>query len=779
VFAQNTIEVRGVVRNEKGQVLARVLVSQVGLAAKTSTDESGKYTLTSRLQNFSLSYKLLGYQTEVIKFSVEKGQLIQQDVVLHPKVEELKTVEIRQKENELRNAQEIQVKDLLSLPSVSMNFESILKTLPGVSTNNELSSQYSVRGGNFDENLIYVNDVEINRPVLVRNGQQEGLSFINPDLVGQAYFSAGGFGARYDDKLASVLDVKYKQPDSNQTIISGGLMGLSLTTKLKFKQSYLLFGYRRKDNRSILSTQDQSGSYRPSFNDLQAVYQYDLSDKFSVNLLANFNTGRFQLIPESRETLFGTIDKPIRLNIDYLGKEIDDYRTAGGALTAAYHPNANFSLKWINSFFDFSERERFDIEGNYVFEEIDNSQSIGGFGAVKKNRGLGTYFSHARNQLETYIAATQLKISHQIAKHSFTYGIKAEQSSFNDQMNEYSFIDSAGYILPVNSHSFTFQNLVQANNQLKMNTFSGYLQDNIQLTERSNFQLGFRLCSSSLTNELLFSPRIQYNFRPNENHNWRFTAGVYQQMPSYRSIRFADGTLFLGQKPQRSYNASVAYDMAFIGLGTRLKFTSELYYKYFDRMIPYTVDNVRIKYLANQLTVGNTFGADFSIGGELVKDLMSHFRISFLQANQRSISGQSNSYQRRPSDQRVNVSLFFQDRLFRSPTYKVHLNLLYGSRLPVGSPFVSGYSDDFTLAPYRRVDIGFSTDFLDKKRLKPVHFLSNYFSSVIAYAEVFNLLNINNTVSYLWLRDVDWVSYAIPNYLTMRQLNFKLIFKFK
>ena len=786
------VKVSGVVYNEKNQPLPKVIVSLVGLAGNDVTNEQGKYTIQSRLSNFSLRFKVIGYKVETIKFSEKKGAEIIKDIILRPDVKELKTVKVTSKQNQLNNAQSINVVDISSLPTVSMNFEAILKTLPGVSTNNELSSQYSVRGGNFDENLIYVNDIEINRPILIRNGQQEGLSFINPDLVSSARFSAGGFNARYNDKLSSVLDVRYNKPDSNQYTLTAGLMGLSATGKAAFKNSHLLFGFRRKDNRNVLGTQDERGSYRPSFNDFQALYQYDFSEKFSVNTLLNFNSGSFNLIPESRETQFGTLASPMRLKVDYEGQEIDNYYTYGGAVTGLFRPNKDVAVKWINSYFEIVEREKFDIDGNYVFEEIDNNYGDGGFGAVRKNRGLGSYYNYGRNSLNSSVASTELKVEHRAGKHDFTYGARFEQARYVDEINEYNYIDSAGYILPANTNSFTFENAIFSKNKLNINTVSAYLQDSYAISSKTDVQLGVRVNYNDLSTEVLVSPRFLLLYRPQEHQLWKFTAGIYRQAPSYRSIRDLDGALNIDQKSQRSYNVSAGYDFAFTGLGTRMKFTSELYYKYSDRMIPYTVDNVRVKYLATETAKGNTYGADFSVGGELIDELMSFFRVSFLSANQdiigdsyvnKDANGQNQTifpgYLKRPTDQRVNVSMFFQDRLFRSPTYKVHLNLLYGSRLPIGSPQVATYTDDFSIPAYRRVDIGFSNDFLDKRSVKKPQFLSKYFSSVIAYAEVFNLLNINNTVSYLWLKDVSNVSYAIPNYLTGRQLNFKLIFKLK
>ncbi|MDQ7949411.1 MAG: TonB-dependent receptor, partial [Pedobacter sp.] len=706
---------------------------------------------------------------------------------------ELEQVTITNKQNQLSNTNTINIADLYSLPSVSGNFENILKTLPGVSTNNELSSQYSVRGGNFDENLVYVNDVEINRPILIRNGQQEGLSFINGDLVTRAKFSAGGFEARYNDKLSSVLDVKYDRPDSNQLILTSGFLGTSLSAKQLAQKSYLLLGLRYKNNSSILNQQDNKGNYSPNFGDAQFLYQYNFSPKFSISALGNYNFGQFKLVPEDRDTQFGTLQTQLRLHIAYNGQEIDSYRTAGGAITLAYSPQPNLVVKWINSYFETRERERFDIEGSYTFDELETNFGAAGFAAVRINRGIGTYLNYARNSLTSKTFSSEVKTDQSFDNHVFSWGIRYEKNRYNDVISEYHLTDSAGYILPYDSKKFYIDQSINVANQVDIDNFSAYIQDSYSLSPNTDLQLGLRSSFNSLSREMMLSPRLLLAYRPPSNNKiFRFTAGIYQQAPTYRTIRAYDGSLDLEQRGQRSYHTSAGLDYAFDALGTRLKFTGETYFKYTDRMIPYIVDNIRIKYLSSSVAKGHTYGADFSIGGEFVKDLVSYFRLSVMKADQ-DIRGDSYEkrdangniyiyypgYLKRPTDQRINFSVFFQDRLLKSPTYKVHLNMLYGSRLPIGSPNSTYYSDEFRIPAYKRVDIGFSKDFLDDFALRKPRFLQRYFNSFMAYIEVFNLLNINNTVSYLWLKDVDNIQYAVPNYLTGRQINFKLILKFK
>ncbi|TKC10327.1 TonB-dependent receptor [Pedobacter polaris] len=793
VNAQPLVRVTGKILDPKSNPLQQVTVSVLGQQESTLTDLNGDYTIYSKTTSFSLKFNLLGYKPVISKVNEKAAGRIVIDLILIPNINELEQVTVTNKQNQLSNTSTINIADLSSLPSVSGNFEAILKTLPGVSTNNELSSQYSVRGGNFDENLIYVNDVEISRPILIRNGQQEGLSFINGDLVTRAKFSAGGFEARYGDKLSSVLDVKYDRPDSNQIVLTTGFLGTSFSAKHVADKSFFLAGLRYKNNSSVLNKQDNKGSYNPNFADAQLLYQYNFSDKFSLSALGNFNIGQFKLIPEDRETQFGTLSTQLRLNIAYNGQEIDSYRTAGAAVTATFSPQPNLVIKWINSYFNTKERERFDIEGRYIFDELETGLSSNRFTSVRINRGIGTYLNYARNSLNSQTLSSEIKADQNFDNHVFSWGIRFEKSRFKDELSEYHLTDSAGYILPYDSKKFYLEQSIQKANEIDIDNYSAFAQDSYSLSKNTTLQLGVRGSYNSLTEQLLVSPRLLLAYRPTNNKQIiRFTAGIYQQAPTYRSIRAFDGNLNLTQKAQRSYNSSIGFDYAFDGLGTRLKFSSEAYFKYSDRLVPYIIDNVRIKYLSSETAKGHTYGADFSIGGEFVKDLVSYFRISFMKANQDIIGdsyvmknavGQQTTiypgYLKRPTDQRINFSVFFQDRLLKSPTYKVHLTMLYGSRLPIGAPQSDHYSDDFQIPAYKRVDIGFSKDFLDDFALRKPKLLEKYFNSFTAYIEVFNLLNINNTVSYLWLKDVDNIQYAVPNYLTGRQFNFKLILKFK
>jgi hypothetical protein len=777
VSAQPLVKITGLVTDESGHALQQVTVAIPGQSQSSATDKHGLYNIYSKSKSFTLKYTLLGYHPVLMNINQDKAGRITQNVTLAINPNELEQVTITNKQNQLSNSTIINIADAAGMPSVSGNFEAILKTLPGVSPNNELSAQYSVRGGSVDENLVYVNDVEISRPVLVRNAQQEGLSFINSDLLSAAKFSAGGFEARYGDKLSSVLDVKYDKPDSSTATLNAGLLGVSFSSKIVNRNSYLLAGIRYKNNTGILSKQDSKGVYTPNFTDVQVIYNHDLSPKFSLNLLGNFNSGMFKLIPESRETEFGTLNASVRLNVDYEGEEKDNYQTAGGAVTLKFIPRPNYVVKWINSYFRTDEKERIDIQGWYLLDKDKNE--TGNADPSGPARSIGGYINYASNGLISQSFSSELKYDQTFKSHTFSWGLRFERKDYRDDLNEYSLIDSAGFVSNVQEHNFYQDNSISVKNKLAIQYYTGYIQDSYSLSAHTDLQLGVRGSFNDLSGQLLFSPRLLLAYRPPGNNRiFRFTAGLYQQAPDYRSIRDFNGLLNLNQKAQRSYNTSAGLDYAFDALGTRLKFSSEVYLKYLDRLVPYMMDNVRVKYLATEVAKGYTYGADFNIGGEFVKDLLSYFRISFMKSAQ-DIKNDNYGYLKRPTDQRVNFSAYFQDRLMNSPTYKVHLSLLYGSKLPVGAPLVQRYSDDFHIPAYRRVDIGFSKDFLDDFAVKKPAFLEKYFSSFTAYVEVFNLLNINNTVSYLWLKDLDNVQYAVPNYLTSRRLNLKLVIKFK
>lgn len=792
LYAQSTFQLQGAVRSEKGEPLSGVNIRIYNSKARTQTDDKGFYTLRLSQNKVILTYSRLGFKSLTLELGLLEGISNVQDVILSEESRSLEEVQISGKTDNIANFLSINAGNIRSLPSVSGNFESILKALPGVSANNELSSQYSVRGGNFDENLVYLNDVEIYRPLLVRNGQQEGLSFINPELASSVNFSAGGFESKYGDKLSSVLDVKYLRPDSLALIISPGLSGNSATLKLPNKNNFLLAGIRFKNNRHLLNKQETRGSYQPNFADYQLLYSRDVNKKLTLSLLADYNLNNFNLEPASRETTFGSSTEVLRLRVDYRGKEADRYESLAGAFTLLYKPRPTLNFKWINSVSHLNEQERFTIEGQYVFDELETG--LAGSEMVRANRGIGASLEHARNRLKTTIYSSELRAYKQFHSSFLLGGLRLQQTRLNDNLNEFSLIDSAGYTLPNQPGPLLLSNLVQANNTLRTNQVSAFIQNTFQLSPKFTLDVGLRGNYNSYTNEFLLSPRLSAAWKPAQKNDLtlRLAAGLYDQPPFYREFRNFDGTLNPGAKAQRSAHFLAGADYSFYGLGTRLRFSSEIYYKLLNRLTPYKIENLRIRYYAGQHSKGYAAGADFSLSGEFVPELESSFRLSLMKSSEdiagdfylnKNASGNivkvEPGYLKRPSDQRVNLSVFFQDRLLNSPAYKVHLNLLYGSALPVGPPGTGRYRDVFKIPAYKRVDIGFSRNFLDPRSKRKPLFLQRNFAALTAYAEVFNLLDISNTVSYLWIKDVSNNQYAIPNYLTPRLFSFRLIASLK
>ncbi|WP_304068740.1 TonB-dependent receptor [Pedobacter glucosidilyticus] len=792
IFAQQTLRLSGKISNAQSESLSGVEISVKDLDVKKISNIKGEYLINLKPGNYTLTFSLSGYNTNISNLKLEKNTVL--NVVLVKDKQMLDVVVVNDQSTRIEGMTGINARNFELSPNVAQSFEAMLKQLPGVSTNNELSSQYSVRGGNFDENLIYINDVEIFKPYLVRNGQQEGLSLINPDLISNVKFSAGGFSARYGDKLSSVLDVNYKTRDTTASVISVGTNGLSASTFFVQKKFNVALSFRNKRNRFVLNAQPIRGSYDPRFYDLQTLVNYKANSRLNVEFLGIANSSEFSLLPQSRETTFGTLQQTLRLRVNYEGQEIDQYTNLVGALTFNYKLNDKAKLKWINSAFIMSERENFDITGSYLFDEVETDFLGGGFGNVVTNRGIGAFQDYGRNQMDARVLASDIKYYFSKNNTHWETSLRFQQDYIKDELLEFNYLDSAGYTLPNdNTNGFPLFDYRNASNTLTTNRISGYILNTSDIGEHFILASGLRFNYNSFTKEFLPSPRLVLTYNPKKEKDiiYRFASGYYVQTPFYRELRGFDGQINPDVKSQKSLHFIASSDYKFKSFGTNLRFNTEVYYKALLQLTPYELENLRVRYNAGLTSKGYAAGLDFSISGEFVRDLESSFRLSLMKTEE-DINGDSftrtdaNGNQqvvfpgfiKRPTDQRVNFSIFFQDRLFNSPTYKVHLSLLYGSRLPSWPPKTNNFTTNFTIPPYRRVDIGFSKDILDKESIKRFKWFDTYFNSFIVYAEVFNLLNINNTVSYLWLTDVNNNRYAIPNFLTSRQLNFKIIAKF-
>ncbi len=819
---QEWASVKGKIKDENNKVLELVNVSIMGKPGGAVSDKRGNFELKIPAgENLIVVFSFVGFENREYTLNLAPGQTEVIDAVMVGSAEMLPDIVIQDERIRNTNLQRIDPKEVAVIPSITGTVESLIKTLPGVSSNNELSSQYSVRGGNFDENLVYVDDIEIYRPFLIRSGQQEGMSFLNSDLTSAILFSAGGFEAKYGDKMSSVLDIKYKRPQEFAGSVSASLLGASAHLEGASKDqrfSYLL-GVRYKTNQYVLNALETKGDYKPEFFDVQTVLRYKLSDKLELSVLANIATNKFMLVPETRETNFGTISDAKRLTIYFDGQEVDNYRTYLGALKLNYKPSKEVNLNFIASGFNSDESETFDIQGQYWIGRVETGLGQSDFGDVTTTDGVGTFLNHARNYLNATVLNAEHRGSYESGISYLIWGAKYQHEIIDDQLYEWELIDSAGFTLPhppdqpgQNNPDLTpldMYDFAKSDAQLSTNRYSSFVQNTWNLgSEKQDFAItaGLRAQYWDLSEQFLLSPRASFSYHPNWKNDmlFRFATGYYYQPAFYRELRNFDGAITDDQRAQKSIHFVGGMDWNLQIWDRPFKFVTEVYYKILDDLIPYEVDNVRIRYYADQRAKGYAAGIDMKINGEFVPGIESWASLSIMKTEE-DIYDQSyykyydefdnfigvgiepnpdaaenikSEYIRRPTDQRFRFSIFFQDYLPMNPTYKMHLALYYGSNLPFGPPKSERYQQFFKMPPYRRVDIGFSKQLIgDHTRFKQGNPLGKITSMWISL-EVFNLLQVNNTISYLWVTDVTGFQYAVPNFLTPRQLNLKLVAKF-
>lgn len=822
IIAQDGI-LRGVVRDSTGKEVEAVSVSIVGQAGGVITDMRGRYELhIPPYKDITIGFSSLGFSPLTITIQLTPGEQRTYNPVLHSSISNLNVVTIKGEQSRDISTIKIEPRTIEMLPSVSGNFESVLKTMPGVVSNNEMSSTYSVRGGNFDENLVYVNDIEIYRPFLVRSGQQEGLSFINSDLVSGITFSSGGFGAMYGDKLSSVLDIKYRTPQklagsAYASLLGAGfhLEGLSKNDKFSW-----LAGFRQKSNQFLLNSLDTKGDYKPSFTDFQTLLNYKLTSKTEISFLANYSANKYKVIPSTRQTEFGNINEALRFTVYFDGQEIDKYNTSQGALSITHKVNDHLKLKFIAAAFTTKEQEFYDILGEYYLDELEKDPGSSQFGSVAFNKGIGAFLDHARDELTANVFSGEHKGYYNTDKMSLQWGVKLQHETINDKIDEWQYRDSADFSIthPQDNPGDTtrsyigqqivLNNVVKNNINLQSNRMNGFVQNSWNINAYT-ITAGVRATYWDLNKDLNISPRAAIAYKPTsyKNLTFRFSTGYYYQPPFYRELRGLDGNINKDVVAQRSIHFVLGTDYQFLSWGRVFKLTSEAYYKKMDNLIPYKVDDTRIRYLAKNDATGYATGLDFRVNGEFVSGVESWASLSFLKTEENLKDDYYYTYHNksgeviipgytydqvavdsvkhspgnipRPSDQRVTFSIFFQDYLPKFPSFRVHLNLIFGTGLPYGPPGPDRYKDILRGPSYRRVDIGFSKMIIDedaenKSRLPVVKKLRSLSVSL----EVFNLLQVSNTVSYTWITDVTGRQYGIPNYLTSRIINLKLQAKF-
>lgn len=730
---------------------------------------------------------------------LKKGQVYTLNIQLKAASTLLGDVIVTDQKSRKESFSRIKPKHVSVLPGNSGGIEAILKTLPGVSSANELSSQYSVRGGNFDENLVYVNGIEVYRPFLVRSGQQEGLSFVNTDMVSSILFSAGGFDAKYGDKMSSVLDITYKLPRKNAASLQLSLLGASAYAEGTNKNGRLayLIGARHKTNKYLFSAMDTKADYTPKFYDLQTFINYEINTDWQISFLGNISKNQYTMVPKNRDTEFGTVNEALKLRIYFEGQEVDKYETYFGALSSTYQPNTELQLQFTTSAFSTFEQENFDILGEYWLYQLDNNMGSDDFGDVAFDRGVGKYLNHARNSLNARVINFSHKGNYNKEALKVAWGFRLQKEEIEDKISEWNLIDSAFFNFPHPDDSIglpsnpdqqiVMSELLKTEINLSSYRNSGYMQVSKDIGNLT-LNAGTRGSYWTYNEELLLSPRASLAYAPiwEKDVVFRAASGIYYQSPFYRELRTPEGTLNSNIKAQKSTHYVFGADYLFYKWGRPFKWITEVYYKDLKNLIPYKVDNVRIQYLANDLSNGYASGIDMKVNGEFVSGVESWASLSIMKTEEdiigdTKVDANGNivevGFIPRPTDQRVNFSMFFQDYIPGNPNYKMHLNMVYGTGLPFGPPNSEKHQDILRIPDYRRVDIGFSAVLKSAEKQSKLKWI-NAFNSIWISAEVFNLLDINNTVSYLWVADVSGREYAVPNYLTSRQLNAKLILSF-
>lgn len=801
--------VSGRVLDDEDHPMAGVSIVQLGKEKGILSSDSGTFRLTVPSERaIALVFSYTGYKS------------IQQNVLLNQKEEERLTIRMTR---EIRNMKDVTVtapaadrkeagliklnpKDVINVPTPTGGIESLIKVFVG--STNELTSQYSVRGGNYDENLIYVNDFEIFRPYLVSNAQQEGLSFINPEMTKGVSFYNGGFQARYGDKISSVLDIQYKTPTRFGGSAYVGLLeqGLELEGISKNKKFTYLVGGRNRNNKNLLSSQETKGSYVPSSNDVQGLFTYQFNPKNSLELLGVYSRTSFKLIPQSAQ-LTSEVFSPyfssnLALDVFFNGQEKDQYATNMVGLTFKHQQNKNWSWKWMVSRFNDHEREAYDIAGDYLFGERDFDKSSADFGTIVNALGAGRYQNYARNNLDITVYNITHKGYLRTGKNFWQYGISAERQTIDDRVHSFQYQDSAGYSLPNRQGAMALYQAQNGSANLDINRYSGFLQDNISFGGRRDFtlQAGVRVNYNDLNKETLISPRLGFSWKPRNSSRdvvFRGAVGIYNQPPFYRELRREDGSLNTGVKAQKSWQATGGVDYNFHSKDRPFRLSVEAYYKQLWDVNPYDVNNVHIQYFASNNAKAYAAGIEGRLFGNLVKDAESWISIGLMQTKEK-INGASyynysidslnrptdstlvrQGYIRRPTDRLLTLGMFIQDYLSTNKNVRVYLSLLYGSNLPFNVPGSVKYRNALIIDPYIRTDIGFSLLLLDSDKAKrrshnPFRGVENIWATL----EVFNLIDRENTISYLLIKDFSNTTYALPQRLTPRLINLKLITRF-
>lgn len=796
------VYVRGYVLNETQQAVEMVNIFEHTQTEGTTTNENGYYELAlQKADTFKITFSCIGYKSVEKTFSTDK-ESVTLNITLEEDATELATIEVNSQGHQTIMMQKVDASKIKYLAGPSNSIESLLSTFAGVNSTNEMSTQYSVRGGNFDENSVYVNNIEVYRPLLIRAGQQEGLSFINPDMVSSVEFSSGGFGAQYSDKMSSVLDIKYKTPTKFEASTSVSLLGATAYVGSASKNFTQIHGLRYKTSNYLLGTLDTKGEYAQNFVDYQTYLTFRFSDKWSASFLGNISQNSYRFIPKDRETTFGTFQSSRNFKVYFEGQEDDKFRTLFGAFTVDYKPLKNLKFSFMASAFNTFEKETYDITGEYWLSDVDISNNTTDESEAT-TLGSGTYHEHARNKLSATVANLSYLGEFNKGNHLLKFGLSGQGEFIEDEINEWEFRDSAGYSLPFNPDQVNLIYNLTSKNSMKSWRLSAFAQEYYKL--RRNHGLwtlsgGIRASYWSFNEEWLISPRLAVSLYPKwkADFTFRFAGGLYYQSPFYKELRLettdADGnssiTLNKNIKAQRSLHLVLGADYHFRLFKRPFKLTLEGYYKPSDHVISYYIDNVRVRYSGKNDAKAYVAGIDLKLFGEFVPGTDSWISFSWMRCREDILNDSYNVYSNtgtylgkvypgyisRPNEQRYSISMFYQDYFPNHPEYKVYLKMIWADGLPFGAPHSERYQATFRTKAYRRVDIGASRDFVAgrEKFMRK----SKVVKSWALNFEIFNLLNIKNINSYYWVTDIYNNQNAVPNYLSGILFNFKVTVDF-
>lgn len=752
--------------------------------ATVSCLEQGKVAMTNLKGEFSITlasadsvvvkFSMIGYNARKRLFRNPRGK--QRIEIVLPSMAALGEIVVTEKRRQTTGTERLDIKDMKGLATASGNaVEALIQQQAGVSTHNELSSQYNVRGGSFDENSVYINNVEVYRPLLIRSGQQEGLSVINPDMVESIGFSTGGFEAKYGDKMSSALDITYKQPKKFEANISASLLGASAYVGVGTKKFSMSHGIRYKTNRYLLGSLETNGEYKPNFLDYQTYICFRPNQRWSIDFIGNISDNHYNFVPTDRETSFGTMEDVKSFRVYFDGQEKDVFRTLFGALTISRQFGANTKLSLIASAFRTKEQETYDIQGQYWLDDTETSENL----------GVGTYMEHARNYLTANVESFKLMLNHKTKRHTIEGGLTYKIEHVEENSREYEMRDSSGYSIPHTGDRLDLIYTRNSRNTLNSHRIEGYIQDTYKFTsgeENSTFytlNYGIRFSNWSFNSETIVSPRASLAIIPafNNNMTFRLATGLYYQAPFFKELRDTSKvngvtvvTLNNRIKSQRSLHFVAAFDYRFKIKERPYKFTAEAYYKALSNIIPYNVNNVKVTYYGENMGSGYAAGLDLKLYGEFVPGTDSWVTFSLMSTKQK-INGKQVPM---PTDQRYAINLHFTDYFPGTERWKMTLSLAFADGLPFGAPHKGLEYQNFRAPAYKRVDVGLSYRAYDNDDRKKHSIFKNIWLGV----DCLNLFGISNVNSYYWVTDVTNQQYAVPNYLTGRQINGRVIFEF-